>query len=197
MMKSFKQYLEEQPQLIPNLDNFNLDSIEKLCKSSMNNKTSDIVRKLDSTSAIYHLDGKNSSGIYFLGTQPNKIEYFVKYEPVKLIDSFKKEKAIRQILISRRTGAGVLSAGVAADIFWNILFPKFGCIVSDNQQTKNGISFWEYRIKEALEKQLTVSMIDTNDKKIISIKSLSELKDLTPNIWGTSKWFQRIVIVIH
>lgn len=197
-MKSFQQYLTELPQHIPNLDTSEVDAVVKACRSSMNDKTATCVKHLDSTSALYHFPTKQNAGVYFLGTQPNTVEYFVKYEPVKLhSNTLPLGQGVRQVLIARLPEASAFAAGIGADIFWNILFVKHKCLISDSQQTSAGKTFWEYRIKEALERQHTVRMINTNDNTFVDVTSVAQLKSMNSQIWGTSRWFQRIVLVIY
>ena len=85
---------------------------------------------------------------------------------------------------------------VSVLIFWDILFKEYECLISDNQQTDNGKQFWEYRVVEAFNKGLIVRLINTNDNTFIDIKDQHQLENLNKNIWGTSKWFQRIILVI-
>lgn len=197
-MTAFKQYLTELPQQISNLGTSEVGAVSKLCRSAMNDKSATSMKQLDSTSALYHFSTKQNAGVYFLGTLPNTVEYFVKYEPVKLhITTLPHESGIRQVLIARLPEASPFAAGIGADIFWNILFAKHKCLISDSQQTSAGRAFWEYRIKEALERQHTVRMINTNDNTFVDITSMAQLKSINSQIWGPSRWFQRIVLAIY
>jgi len=102
----------------------------------------------------------------------------------------------RQILIHRFANASVYAVGIGATIFWDYLFPEYSCLVSDIQQTQDGKKFWEYRIKEAFEKNKTVRMINSENKEYQDINTLEDLASLNSQIWGKTKWFQRIIIVI-
>lgn len=196
-MQSFSQYLIEHPQQIPSLDTGEVEKVAKICRSALNDKTATVIKRHDATTALYHVGITQTTGVYFLGTVPNTIEYLVKYEPVRLhATTLPHERGMRQVLIARLPGATAFAAGIGAEIFWNILFAEHKCLISDSQQTSAGRAFWEYRIKEALERQHTVRMINTNDNTFVDITSISELKTLNSQIWGSSNWFRRIVLAI-
>jgi len=194
----FQQYLIEHPQQIPNLDGGEVDVVVKACRSALNDKTATLVKKFDDTTGLYAVQTKSNAGLYFLCTLPSTIEYVVKYEPVRMHSALlPQQSGIRQVLIKRLEGASPYAAGIGADIFWNFLLPKCGCLLSDSQQTSNGRTFWEYRIKEALETNRTVRMIDTNAVSFVDIATIAQLKSLSPQIWGPSRWFQRIILAIY
>jgi hypothetical protein len=100
------------------------------------------------------------------------------------------------LIKSYRGIGGAATTGVGKMIFWDHLFPKYHCIVSDNQQTTDGIAFWNYRIQEAFERDLVVRLVDTNDRTYKDVNNFDELSRLRDEIWGPSKWFQRIILMI-
>lgn len=193
-MKTYQEYfttLNEMPQLISKVDSMTIDQAEKECIFALKRGLAKEISRLSNHTCLYQI-----SGCYFLATD-NHIDYIVKYQSVELNEKLLQSKyGIRQILIKRFSNASVFASGIGADIFWNHLFPMTKCLISDSQQTDNGKQFWEYRIAEAIKRKLTIQMINTNDNTSVEVKTMPELAKLQHEIWGTSKWFKRIILVI-
>jgi len=122
------------------------------------------------------------------------IEYFVRHRKVDL-GNLLPIKPGRQVLV-KRTKASVLTAGIAAKVFWNYLFPEYHCLVTDSQQTEKGREFWSYMIKEAFERGKTVRIINTNDRTFVEPKDVHEFDNMSLQIWGSVAWFQRMAVAI-
>jgi hypothetical protein len=166
------------------------------CIKSLNNDRARVIKKLGSNSTLYQYEKDINNGLFFLATDKT-IDYLVRYKTVELsVDVLPHRFASRQVLIKRFPTSSIHSAQLGADVFWNYLFPRTKCLVSDTQQTVDGKSFWEYRIKEAFEKGLNVRLINTNDNTFEDVTNAEELHQLSSTIWGPSKWFQRIVLAI-
>lgn len=188
-------YITEMPQIISPLDTHDTEEIRRACVKSLNNNSSTIVEKLSENATLYHV-GSDSKGVYFSAINSD-IGYFAKYKVVQMHPSLiSNEHGVRQVLINSYPNMGPAKTGVGKKIFWNHLFPKFHVLMSDSQQTENGLSFWEYRIAESFEKNLSVRMIDTNDRTTVDLTSSDQLHLLSSKIWGTQNWFQRIILVI-
>lgn len=192
-MKLFDLY--EAPQIIGDLDLHDTKSTEEFCLQLLNDKSAKLIKKIDNNVELYQL-GSDDRGIYFTAFK-NAIAYFAQYQKVEQHEKLIPSKfGIRQVLIKRVLDGGGGTTGIGKMIFWEYLFPKFRCLISDSQQSAKGRSFWEYRIAEAFERRLTVRMIDTSSHSFVDLHSASELQELSPQIWGTSKWFTRICLVI-
>lgn len=187
--------LHEMPQIIGDLNYYDTRSTEEQCALSLRDDSAELVKIINENSGLYHI-GNDYNGVYFTAFKGN-LAYFAKYQKVEQHEKLIPNKTgIRQVLIKRVLDAGGGTTGVGQMIFWDYLFPKFKCLISDSQQTTNGRSFWEYRVSEALQKGLTVRMINTASHEFVDIHSQRELEDLSNEIWGTSKWFTRICLVI-
>jgi hypothetical protein len=88
--------------------------------------------------------------------------------------------------------------GVASKIFWEYLFNKFNVIVTDSEQTWKGRRFWEYRIGEALKKNLFVYFFNFQTKELVPLTDFDELYDYQEkyDIWGLTKSHQLKRMVI-
>ena len=177
--------ITETPQLIA-LDNVNVVDAEKECKNALSSGNYEIIEIFSKDTKLCHING-----CYFLATN-NTIGYLVKYSKVDMPGNLIPASATRQVLIKRFPDASPYAAGIGAKVFWNYLFPKYNCLVSDSQQTQDGKRIWEYRIAEALDKNLTVRLINTNDKTFVDIKSKDEMEQVLKTAWGKQPWFQRM-----
>lgn len=189
------EFIIEMPQIIPRLDGHDTDSIRKFCIKSYRDKVAKSVELLSNTATLYHI-GNNDSGIYFSELNGD-IGYYAKYTRVQMHPKLvKHEYGVRQILINSYQNMGPAKTGVGKHIFWKHLYPKYNTIISDSKQTENGRSFWEYRIVEALQYRVPVSMVNTNDLTQVEISSIDDIPQLQQGIWGTQNWFQRVVLII-
>lgn len=193
-MKS-SEFIIEMPQIITPLDRYDTEDTKQQCLTSYHRKTATVVERLSNTATLYHI-GDNDNGVYFseLG---GDIGYYAKYTVVQMHHRvLPSEYGIRQLLINSYPNMGPAKTGVGKHIFWNHLYPKYRALISDSQQTENGRSFWEYRIVEALQSNIPVTMVDTNDLTTVEILSFDDITRLQSSIWGVNNWFKRIVLII-
>lgn len=183
--------ITETPQLIPGVNQAEVQQAIKDCYKALDSGRANVVEKLSNTSVLYVYENDVNSGIYFLVTDGG-LSYLARYTRAVLPDNV----GARQVLIKRSSQTDAYAAGIGKKIFWDYLFPKHNCVVSDSQQTTDGRSFWLYRISEAFDKGFTVKLVNTNDKTFVVVRNADELNRLSPDIWGESKWFQRVVLVI-
>jgi len=190
------EVLEEEPQSIPSLDRNEVQKASNYCLQNINSAKE--IEKLDDDASLYQLED-GGTGYYFVYdiSEPvkSRVVYFVKYHVVEFDQSLSPSKAIRQVLVWRNKDNHA-STKVANKVFWDILWPKYKCLASDSQQTEKGKNFWSFVVKEALDKKLTVRVINTNDKTFIDVKSNAEFKKQIPSTWGNANWFQRMIVVI-
>lgn len=188
--------LLEMPQLIPSLDTASVREIEARCSTAVLKSTATLVEPLAGEARLWRIN-EGTGGVFFSTTVAGDIGYLARFKRVELhTNQLSTRFAARQVLIHRTAGAGSAKVGVGKRIFWDHLMPMFGALVTDSQQTEDGRSFWEYRIAEALELKKHVLMIDTNENTSIRITSAAELDALSPKIWGPSRWFQRVQVLI-
>src|SRR5437879_6955465 len=94
--------------------------------------------------------------------------YFVKYIDVHF--AAVPGRHIIQIAVWRRTAA---PPGLARHIFWEHLFPIYGAIMTDAQQTAHGGMFWADRIQEAWDRNLfvyRVNLVQHSHTRLVHIK---------------------------
>lgn len=189
--------LYETPQIISGVSELDKNLLKQDCQNALKSKSCKIEKTFSEKTKLYKYEKSQQEGLYILATG-DRIDYACNYKKVELSEKTLPVKfGVRQVLIHNFPGSSAFTTGIGAVIFWDYLFDNFKCLVSDNQQTIDGKKFWRYRIKEAFEKKMTVRVINTNDNTFVDVNSLSELEQLDQNIWGESKWFQRVVIAIY
>lgn len=188
------------PQSIPDIDaeNHFLKEVVKRAFVAFTSSKAYVVED-KGTHALYQ-HGDKFEGAYFLAPKaminPNEIEYIVRYSTVKLPRQFlSTSRAIRQVLVWHSALGTGYETGLASHVFFELLGPKFGALVSDTQQTKAGVGFWRYSIKTALAANKPVWFL--KDAQKIAITSDQDLVDKSKVIWGTAIDFRRVVIVIE
>lgn len=68
-------------------------------------------------------------------------------------------RTVTQCILWRRVGS-VSNQGITRDVFFNILLPRYGAIMSDRQQTESGHSFWLDRMAAAVASGMRVGIAD-------------------------------------
>lgn len=191
------ELISEMPQTIPDLNHSDVKMDLEFCLQNINHAT--LLEQKAEYVGLYHLQ-KNGLEYYFIFNENNslneKVEYFVKVSNVQLDKSVIPSYPVKQSLVYKNKQS-VFTAGVAKKIFWNYLFTKNNCIVSDSQQTDDGKAFWSYIVNDAFEKGLKVRIINSNDNTYTDLGSINDLASLDSKIWGKAKWFQRMVIAIY
>lgn len=191
---------ESAPQLISPLDEGHpiLVKVQQAClKALLDNKA----KKVGSWNTIpLWLTGSDKDGCYFLAEADTKAQdgilYFVKYSVVRLPRAAGLGAAVRQVLVWRNPKVGVGPAGVAHHVFFNVLLPKYGALVTDRLQTQRGQQFWEFAVAEALRRGLIVELLNQSKQKTKRVHSTEELYGLRDTIWGPTLWFRDVLLVI-
>lgn len=120
----------------------------------------------------------------------SKCTYYVNLEQV--VDLH--QKAIRQVYLWRAQ-SDVLPA-ITNIVFWKILLPRYGCIVTDTTQTIMGKDFWLRRLPEAFDMNLKVSKVNQRTKAIAKLDSMKDVYDHESDIWGPSSKHENELIMI-
>ncbi len=194
------ELLTETPQTIPPMDaEYVVVGIDD-CLKNMGSAV--IVEKFDKHAALYELQLKGV-GYYFVMNSNqsgrDRIEYFVRFKGVKFDKTLVPGgQAVRQVLLWRNktSASSVYSVGIARKVFWELLFPRYRCLASDNQQTDDGKKFWSSAVGSALDDGLTVRIVNTNDRTFDDVTSKEDFIEKAATTWGTARWFQRMIIVI-
>ena len=183
------------PQLIT-LDDAEVKHAIAECKAK--SREAKVVEPLSSHVSLLDLDTP-AGGYYFLfDTVKSEVLYLVRYKLVELHEklALPSGKAYRQVLVWRNSG-DALTTKIAEKVFWQYLYPKYRCLVSDSQQSEKGKEFWQYQVSNALEKKMTVKVVNTNDWVSTTITSMVQLSEISSKVWGKPEWFRRMVIVIY
>lgn len=183
----------ESPQMI-DLDPFEVSSASKEIKDNLSK--SEVIEQHSDEVSLRHLPLRKHSYYFLYDSSLKEVTYFVRYRQIELgLPSC--SSATRQVLVYRNKSINSgFRAGIAQEVFWNYLFPKTGCLVSDSMQSQDGRSFWEYVVKSAFERNLSVKLINTNNQTIEDCSSLTEFNNKVKELYGSSKWFQRFLIAV-
>ena len=88
-------------------------------------------------------------------------------------------------------------ASFASFVFFEYLLPQKGfIIVSDNEQTEAGQSFWLLRLSEAFDKGYRAYVVQTkkNNQVVGEIPDFASVAPIVDKIWGDKKHHLRIII---
>ena len=131
---------------------------------------------------------------YIFMSKDGEVLYFVKHSIVKSF-SF---APIRQVLLCRLE-YNLHTTGLPKHVFFDILLPRYGSIVTDTQQTEKGKSFWLYACALAFKTGKYVYFVDARKKGTPLIKRVVDDADFdsyVPTIWGNSHLNERTLAVI-
>lgn len=138
-------------------------------------------------------------GTYFVPMLDGSAGYVVHYENVR----FWPLDALCQVGVWRNPK--FLSADpVAQLVFWNVLLPRFGAMVSDRIQTEHGMRFWTRALGRAFSKGKNVYFLKLNTEgthgKVIEIyrvqSPLDFEKRFAAQAWGPDLKDQKIRLAI-
>jgi len=101
--------------------------------------------------------------------------YFLLYDNVTQLSDYVIEyhakkwswlpRTVTQCLLWRRLGS-VSNRGITAEVFFDILLPRYGAIMSDRLQTEAGHNFWIDRMADAVAKGYKVGLANMNMHKV-------------------------------
>jgi hypothetical protein len=133
---------------------------------------------------VYKVSNEDSD-FYFvhdiIGDDPDLIQYGVHvkhYEFTGLLQG----KTCGQVSVFRNSNYDP-ALGLPKWIFENVLYPKYGNIVSDNTQSSKGRGFWGSRIMQALESGKHVYALELDESprrlKVLKIDELHKPSDMS------------------
>lgn len=143
-------------------------------------------------------EGTAYDGSYFL-VKPDgsSIVYYMEY----LVHAahFSGLHSVTQTSIWRKIGAGV-PRGLASNVLFKYLVPRYPAVMSDKIQTTRGRDFWVEIMQEALAKNLTVELVDIIKNEVFPVKTEHDLdmwqQDKTP-AWGWGERYEQLRFVIR
>lgn len=190
----------ESPQTIHDLSddhllNNKLSNI-RLAREVQQNKKKELLKNLAPDINLYELPEK-----YIVLDETNinvpRVIYFVWYKIQNL--GYIAKKSACQILVWSNPTYSILD-GFAQYVFFDIILPKTGTIVTDYQHTGYGRRFWARQIAKALSIGKYVYYVNFQPDRVIQqITNIHQLEDLSPSIYGDHQKYKqrRLIITDH
>lgn len=193
--KSFKDFLIESPIIVPP-EEFNLSDDEENRKQGAilrADRSCEKIKDLSDGFELYQI--KNIFAVFKDTDSNHRIYYLMRYK-FSRISMLNNLQVVSQIVLWSDRAIGAFK--IAQEVFFNHLLPDNHVIVSDGFQTDDGSRFWSKRVGEALKRNLWVYFIDqtSSPKRMIRIVKPGDLVNLSSEIWGTHKNFERKLLVI-
>lgn len=85
--------------------------------------------------------------------------------------------------------------GMSSHVFWEILFPEFGTVMSDSQQTDDGKTFWRRQLGRAIKNKFFAYIVNVSSGSIEKITTDTE-KAFGPMVYGKDGIFKRWRLII-
>jgi hypothetical protein len=126
--------------------------------------------------------GDDGEGFYAL-VHNGKLVYFVRHRRIR----YGGAKLGRQVLLWRDPNSDTVTNGFARLVFFKILLPRYGALIADKEQTRNGSAFWRNAMGNALDKGLHVYFLDRRGSvKLTKLESEEAIDAAAPDLWGTT-----------
>lgn len=146
---------------------------------------------------LFHYGDSHFGGYFITPKDQSYVAYFVQYKPVRY--SKLGLNALRQALVWRKRRGDEIATSMPLRVFFDVLLPKFGQIVSDYEQTEFGRDFWLRAVDAAFDKGLFVYVVNRIGKdgdKLIRLDSFADLVDLKDFLWAPIERNKRVLILI-
>jgi hypothetical protein len=172
--------MEKASLIIPDLESELVNYVRSKLSEKLASKRVIILGKYRGAS-IYNF-GDDQNGYVTLVHNGNVV-YFVRYKRIRH-NGFKLG---RQVLLWRdRDHQDLVTNGFAQYVFFNLLLPRFGALIADKEQTRNGSAFWTNACIVALDKGLKVYCLDRRSRKtqLSQIQNHEDLEIFAPILWG-------------
>ena len=129
--------------------------------------------------------GANASR-YLVHVIDGEIAYFVEHTPVSAF----RFSAGRQVMVVRVDVTHPATRRLALAVMFDILIPRYGSIVSDDIQTRDGARLWSNAIERAFATNHNVYFIDWRSRgpapELTRIEDDKHLTALQKVIWGST-----------
>ena len=145
----------------------------------------------------FYVTGRNSNGGYWflLDKTGSDLAYVCRFVTLGASSMQFKSKVITQVAVWRNFDVYV-SRAFPAYIFFRMLLPKYGVVMTDNQQTKDGRRFWQARMGDALHKGLFVYTFDQNTRDLHRLHNTDDIDDAAPYLWKKDPKFRTRRVLI-
>lgn len=107
-------------------------------------------------------------------------------------------RPVSQVLVWRtiRAQHKVILAGLPGKIFFEYLIESYDVVVSDVNQTHDGMSFWQFRMSEALQFNLNVYAYDVMSGELLTIGTEDDIGKYQMWLWGNPDTYQHRLAII-
>lgn len=133
------------------------------------------------------VDNRLSPDLFELALVSDTDKYVAYYNKVDLRDDlYLGHHRVTQVLIWRTSIPKYDNSirGLPAVVFFDYLLQNYTVIVSDNEQTGNGMRFWQSRIYEALDSKSYIYRYHLIDCHLEPIHNSDDLERMQGVIWG-------------
>ena len=185
------------PELIPDTE-FDLDVPETrldMLKKLMDKSSAKKVGEFKGMS-LYKTGDDQQSGYWFLiNSAGDDLAYVCKFVTLGASSLHFKSKVVTQVAVWRNLDI-YLTRKFPTYIFFNMLLPKYGVVMTDSQQTRAGRTFWQARIGDAIHKNLYVYTFDQNTRELQRLHNTDDLDNAAPYIWARDPKFRTRRVLI-
>lgn len=185
---------ESSPELIPSFD-FKMadpDRRKKFLDFLMRKPHREVGRFED---VLLYGTGLNNHKGYVFAQDGGDLAYFVKIVTLKLRGLPKVLKSSVQVAVWRNDQM-TATANLSDYVFFKILLPKLGVMVSDGQQTERGKRFWLLRMVEALRSGMFVYAYNRFTHELIQLPDRVTLDARIKESYGSGATFRNLRFVI-
>lgn len=133
----------------------------------------------------FYATGRNSNeGYWFLLNKAgDDLAYVCRFKTLGASAPHFKSKVATQVAIWRNYGVAD-SRAFPTYIFFKMLLPKYGIMMSDSQQTNDGRKFWQSRMLDAMHKGLYVYTFDQMTRALRRLQSSYDLDSNANYLWS-------------
>lgn len=137
-----------------------------------------VVEQVNSVATIY----RDGSQYFCLDTELKRITYYMKFE---VGNNGKIGDYVWQSLVWRDFTIRYLST-IPQKMFFKYLLPKFGCILTDSEQSWDGRRFWALRISDAFTMNLNVYFYNFDGHKLVKMNNINDFRQVQAqyDVWG-------------
>lgn len=172
------------------------DASRKELFTKLTNKLS--VERIGSYKGLeFYATGRSSNeGYWFLlNKRGTDLAYVCRFITLGASSMQFKAKVVTQIAVWRNYNYAE-SRAFPAYIFFRMLLPKYGVVMSDSQQTNDGRKFWQSRMLDALHKGLFVYTFDQNTRDLNRLHNTDDIDDAAPYLWKKDPKFRTRRVLI-
>ena len=145
---------------------------------------------------FYATGRKSNEGYWFLlNKRGDDLAHVCRFVTLGASSVQFKTKVVTQIAVWRNYNYAE-SRSFPAYIFFKMLLPKYGVVMSDSQQTNDGRKFWQSRMLDALHKGLSLYSFDQNTRELKRMHSVDDVNDAAPYLWKKDPKFRTRRVLI-